>query len=111
MMIKNDYYLNIIFIMNIIRKMLVNVSDRSIERIENRIDGIKTCIISAFTTGCLLLWNTDKYIEMKTDKFNRELKEIRIENKEIRIENKEIKKENNLLKIEINNIKNKRWLW
>lgn len=90
--------------MNIIRKMLVNVSDRSIERIENRIDGIKTGIISAFTTGCLLLWNTDKYIEMKTDKFNRELKEIRIENKEI-------KKENNLLKIEINNIKNKRWLW
>jgi len=74
--------------MNIIRKMLVNVSDRSIERN----NGIKTGIISAFTTGCLLLWNTDKYVEMKTDKFNRELKEIRKENKEIRIENKEIKK-------------------
>jgi hypothetical protein len=83
--------------MNIIRKMLANVSDRGIERIENRIDGIKTGIISAFTTGCLLLWNTDKYVEMKTDKFNREMKEL--------------KEQNEFLKIEINNIKNKRWLW
>ena len=90
--------------MNIIRKMLVNVSDRGIERIENRIDGIKTGIISAFTTGCLLLWNTDKYVEMKTDKFNIEMQEIRKENKDIR-------KENELLKNEINNIKNKRWFW
>lgn len=53
--------------------MLINVSDRSIERIENRIDGIKTGIIFAFTTGCLLLWNTDKYVEMKIKKLKKKI--------------------------------------
>lgn len=48
---------------------------------ENRFNIFKNNMIYAFTVGYLLLFDTNKYIEMKTYKIDREIQEIKKDNK------------------------------
>jgi len=98
--------------MNIIRKMSLQLSDRTFERIENRIDGFKSGLFATLTAGAYLLWNTDKYVELKNENNERKIQMIKNENdKQIEMIKNDNDKKLNELQEQINFLKNRKFLW